>query len=200
MELFSVRADFLKSYYSNDNWDKEDKILASYTNKNFDDFNALIRNRFWKEHGLSKPRPFITGDRIRFKNALNVESVARLQNPTLYHNGEEVILTKVEFIHHEQLMLKFWKCTVSGRGEKDFFRVIDPDNISTYNNPLEQYIQLAKSAKCTYCKSYWKDYSQLKSAFADVQYTFASTIHKLQGSTYDTAYIDLASLMQNKQL
>ena len=36
--------------------------------------------------------------------------------------------------------------------------------------------------------------------FADVQYIYASTIHKLQGSTYETAYIDLFSLVNNSYM
>jgi len=32
-------------------------------------------------------------------------------------------------------------------------------------------------------KDMWKNFFALKSFFADMKYTFASTIHKLQGST-----------------
>lgn len=46
-------------------------------------------------------------------------------------------------------------------------------------------------------KKMWENFFALKEFFADVKYTFASTIHKLQGSTYDTVYIDLFSLSAN---
>ena len=36
--------------------------------------------------------------------------------------------------------------------------------------------------------------------FADVQHVFSSTIHKLQGSTYDTSYVDIFSLVDNEYL
>ena len=51
-----------------------------------------------------------------------------------------------------------------------------------------------------YRKLYWKKYFTLRDSFADVQYIFASTIHKSQGSTYNTAYVDLASLINSKTL
>jgi len=44
-------------------------------------------------------------------------------------------------------------------------------------------------------KKLWKEYFTLKDMYADVKYIFVSTIHKLQGSTYDVAYIDVASLI-----
>lgn len=33
--------------------------------------------------------------------------------------------------------------------------------------------------------------------FAEIQYIHSSTIHKLQGSTYDTTYIDIFSLINH---
>ncbi len=47
--------------------------------------------------------------------------------------------------------------------------------------------------------AYWKKYFRLKDAYANVQYIFASTIHKLQGSTYDTVYIDLSFINNNNK-
>jgi ATP-dependent exoDNAse (exonuclease V) alpha subunit len=46
----------------------------------------------------------------------------------------------------------------------------------------------------------WENFFALKEFFADVKYTFASTIHKLQGSTYETVYIDLFALANNKYI
>ena len=40
----------------------------------------------------------------------------------------------------------------------------------------------------------------MKNSFANIQYNFAATIHKLHGSTFDTVYIDLNSLMYNTQV
>ena len=200
VKLFTIKEKFIKSFYKNKDWYKEDKILASFTNKDVDTFNALVRNQFWKERGVSNPSHFLPNDMLRFKSALIVEGSSQFSNSTLFQNGEEVLLYKAEFIDHQKSNLKFWKCTVVGRNEKDFFRVIDPDSIAIYNDKLALCIHLAKTASYTYARGYWKDYFQLKSAFADVQYIFASTIHKLQGSTYDTAYIDLASLINNKQI
>jgi Holliday junction DNA helicase RuvB len=47
---------------------------------------------------------------------------------------------------------------------------------------------------------WWDKYFKLRDFFSDVQYVFASTIHKLQGSTYETVYFDLLSLLNNRNI
>ena len=44
----------------------------------------------------------------------------------------------------------------------------------------------------------WKLFFIIKETFIDVKYIYASTIHKLQGSTYDTVYIDLREIENMK--
>ena len=78
--------------------------------------------------------------------------------------------------------------------------MINPDSIVAYNNLLLKFTNHAKNSRYPYNKRYWRKYFYLRDAFAKVQYIFASTIHKLQGSTYDTVHIDLASLLNNKQM
>jgi len=118
-------------------------------------------------------------------------------NRTIYNNNDEVMLNSVEFINHKDTGLKFWKCSVVGRKQKDFIRIIDPDSVLLFNKKLEEMADIAKNADYQYRAPYWKDYYQLKNAFANVQYIFASTIHKLQGSSFDVAYADFASLINN---
>lgn len=199
VSFFKSRKLFVEDFYKNEQWYKEDKIMTSYTNEQVDSFNMEIRNQFWKERGVFNPNYFLPNDMIRFKSALNIQRLSRVNNPTLYHNGEEVMIDKVEFVKHHS-GLEFWKCTVVGREERDFFRVIDHNSILLFNKFLQRYVDLAKSVRKPFHREYWKYYFQLKNAFAEVQYIYASTIHKLQGSTYDTAYIDLASLVDSKHL
>jgi ATP-dependent exoDNAse (exonuclease V) alpha subunit len=44
-------------------------------------------------------------------------------------------------------------------------------------------------------RALWRKYFAIKNSFADLKYIYSSTIHKLQGSTYDSLYIDLASIV-----
>ena len=200
IELFESREEFLKSFYENDQWYKEDKIISSFTNNQVDNFNKDVRTRFWGERGISNPVHYLPTDMIRFKKALIENGFFKDNNRTIYSNNQEVMLNHVEFVDNGENGLRFWKCTVVGRKHTDFIRIIDPDSELIYNEKLEGLANLAKTAKYPYNMEFWKDYHQLKNAFANVQYVYAATIHKLQGSSYDTAYIDLASLLHNQDI
>jgi hypothetical protein len=142
----------------------------------------------------------MSNDTIRFKVPFDNGANFDINKVILYQNGEEVKIAKAELMHHEATGINFWKCTVDGRNEKDFFRVIDTDSIVAFNAILEQYIRMAKTIGYPQNKEFWRLYYKHKNSFADVQYAFSSTIHKLQGSTYDTTYIDISNLVNNQQI
>lgn len=200
IELFESREEFLESYYGSNQWYMEDKIISAFTNNQVDNFNKDVRVRFWGERGIDNPAHFLASDMIRFKKALVENGFFKDNNRTIYSNNQEVMLNHAELVDNGKDGLRFWKCTVVGRKNTDFIRIIDPDSELLYNEKLEGLANLAKTTKYPYKMQFWKDYHQLKNAFADVQYVYAATIHKLQGSSYDIAYIDLASLLHNKNI
>ena len=201
IKLFRDRMIFVDMFYKNDNWWNDDKILTTYTNKDVNNYNNHIRNRFWKEQGLSNAPYMMTGDILRFKSSLeDTGRDARIRNPVTYQNGDEVKIATATLIQREGAPIKYWQCTAVGRTEKEFFRVIDSDSFIPFNEALNQYAQLAKTAQFPYHRQYWKMYYELKNSFADVQYIYASTIHKLQGSTYDTIYIDISKLLRDERI
>ncbi len=200
IEFFTDENLFIKNFYQYFNWYKEDKILTSYTNSNVDYFNNIIRIQFWKERGNDNPECFLPKDIIRFKKQLNFVDFPPRNDQVLYQNGEEVIIDTAELIYDENYQLKFWMCTVVGRKKDDFFRVLDLDSLAKFKDILNNHFNLALSEKYPHNKERWRRFFRLRDSFADIQYVFAATTHKLQGSTYDTVYIDLASLINNKYI
>jgi ATP-dependent exoDNAse (exonuclease V) alpha subunit len=45
----------------------------------------------------------------------------------------------------------------------------------------------------------WKDFFDVKEKVADLRPTYACTVHKSQGSTYDNVFIDLYSIGKNNK-
>jgi ATP-dependent exoDNAse (exonuclease V) alpha subunit len=176
----------------------EDMVITSYRNKDVEAFNKLIRDQFWQEQGNSNPEYLQSKDMIRFKSALHTERFSRRNNPILYQNGEEVMIEQAELIN--TIHFSFWKCTIKGRSTRDFIRVVDSDSSLAFNEILNNYATFARKARFPYNKEHWKLYFQLKNAFADIQYVYASTIHKLQGSTYDTTFVDLSMIINSKSI
>ena len=56
---------------------------------------------------------------------------------------------------------------------------------------------LATKLKDKKSRLYWKDMYDLKDQFLDYKYKYACTLHKLQGSTVDTIFLDFRDLPWN---
>ena len=202
IELFRDKTAFINAFHHNKDWFNEDKILTAYTNKDVDSFNQHIREFYWYKQGIRNAAYIKSGDFLRFKSSLeNGEGrKARAYNPITYQNGDEVEIATATLIQREGSPIQYWRCTAVGRTEKEFFRVIDLDSISSFNKELNKYAQMAKTAQFPQNKQFWKMYYELKNSFADVQYIYAATIHKLQGSTYEEIYIDISHLINNEKI
>jgi ATP-dependent exoDNAse (exonuclease V) alpha subunit len=198
IEFFYNQDEFVADFYKNKDWHKEDKILGSYTNQSVDGFNRIIRGQFWREKGQLNPPALLPGDMLRFLNAYVVNDVV------MYHNGQTVTIEEAILRYHKTLEIEYWDCKVVGALQQQVFRVVDPNSNMVFNDKLKQIVSFAKEAqknKDGYkAKQYWQAFFQTRDMFANVQYIFSSTIHKLQGSTYDTSYIDLFSLVDNEYI
>ena len=197
IQFFTNKREFIKDFYKNENWQDEDKILTSFTNNEVDNFNNAIRRRFWREQDNDAPKFLLPNDKIRFKKpSFDINSD---NQKILFQNGEEVTIEKAELIFDEKLRFYYWDCLATGRPLSSF-RVVDPYSMEKCNEILNDYAYFARTSNYPENLNWWDKYFKLRDSFSDVQYTFASTIHKLQGSTYETLYFDLASLLNNRQI
>ena len=190
LELFYDEEAFMEDFYKNEKWYKEDKIIGTYKNKDVDAFNRVIRAKYWEQKGIKDPQTLLPGDLLRFNNAYSVKEI------TLYHNGQIVEIQSAELKYQESLDIYFWECKAYG----PIFRVVDPASLKKFNEKLSYIAKEAKRAKFPKRQELWQAFYQVRDMFADVQYVHASTIHKLQGSTYDISYVDLFSLINNPYL
>ena len=197
IQFFTNKREFIKDFYKNENWQDEDKILTSFTNNEVDNFNNAIRRRFWREQDNDAPKFLLPNDKIRFKKpSFDINSD---NQKILFQNGEEVTIEKAELIFDEKLRFYYWDCLATGRPLSSF-RVVDPYSMEKCNEILNDYAYFARTSNYPENLNWWDKYFKLRDSFSDVQYTFASTIHKLQGSSYKTVYIDLESLLNNRNI
>ena len=197
IKFFNNKREFIKDFYKNENWQDEDKIITSFTNNEVDNFNNAIRRRFWREQDNDAPKFLLPNDKIRFKKpSFDINSD---NQKILFQNGEEVTIEKAELIFDEKLRFYYWDCLATGRPLSSF-RVVDPYSMEKCNEILNDYAYFARTSNYPENLNWWDKYFKLRDSFSDVQYTFASTIHKLQGSSYKTVYIDLESLLNNRNI
>jgi len=187
IEIFHDEQEFMKDFYKNEKWYKEDKIIATYKNKDVDAFNRHIRLKYWEHKGINTPQTLLPGDKLKFNNAYSAKGV------TLYYNGQIVQIDSAKLNYHDSLGIYYWECKAYG----PTFRVVDPTSLKIFNDKLSIIAKKAKQANYPEKRKLWKIFFEVKDMFADVQYIYASTIHKLQGSTYDVSYVDLFSLSNN---
>lgn len=193
-KCFHNEESFVNDFYANEKWWDENKILATYKNRDVDGFNRQIRNHYWIEKGVMKPEVLRQGDSLRFLDGYSVNEI------TIYHNGQEIVLDYAVKKYHEKLECYFWECKSANVIDQQIFRVIDPISEKTFNDKLQFLANKAKITPFPARNEAWKIYYDVKNMFANVQYIYASTIHKLQGSTYETCYINVYDLMTNNYM
>ncbi len=191
LQIFHNEEDFLNDYCENERYNFDKKIIASYTKKMVDKYNETLRKRYWKEQGVENVDSFREGDWIRFKESYEH------QGSVLYYNGDEYKITSAEKSYHEKLAINFWKCNTLSNFP---FYVVDTKDLDVYEANLQEIANMAKIAtKGLNKKKLWKLFFEIKNFFAEIQYIYASTIHKLQGSTYEYVYIDLFSIINHSK-
>lgn len=190
VQFFSNQKDFHNDFCTPENWSKKDKVIAGFTNNSVENHNKIIRNRYWENQNVTNPSPLLKSDKVIFQEANLIDG------KIVHQNSDIVQLSSANKIHVEKLNIKFWDC-------KDLnnrpFKVIDTDSRNKFKTILNDIAKSAKNEKDYIERTKkWKLFFSLKELFVDVKYTYASTIHKLQGTTYETVYIDLSEIENMK--
>ncbi len=179
------RADFLESVLRTFDTEAfaEDathaRVLA-YRNKTVRHYNREIRTA---RYGADADR-FVEGEWLVATETWFHEGVPRLTN------SEEVRVKKATvdtFEAEDQSEWKTWKLKVRtpGRGLTRTAYVLHEDEHARYEEALERRREKAEDDGAK-----WDRFFDLRERFAQVDYAYASTVHKAQGSTFDTVFVD----------
>lgn len=188
LKVFSNQDEFLNHFFTNDSeyWYSKNQIIADYTNKSVDRYNFIARERYWDDRGVLNPKQIEPNDIVVFQEAvLDGDKV-------VFHNGSITKVKKVSQEYDNKLDLLYWLC----EDEKESkFKIINNIDQNKYQLLLESKIKEAKNATNGYEKKLkWIEYYKLKDQYASIKFNYSSTIHKLQGSTYETVFIDLRKM------
>ncbi|MEA3315152.1 MAG: tRNA (adenosine(37)-N6)-threonylcarbamoyltransferase complex ATPase subunit type 1 TsaE [Campylobacterota bacterium] len=190
IHFFGDEKEFHNDFCTPENWSKKDKVIASFTNKSVDNHNRIIRKKFWKAQEKKDIPTLLKGDKIIFQQA-NI-----IDGKIVHQNSDIVTLSSAIKLYDKTLQTDYWDC-------KDLqnkpIKIIDPTSQARFKIVLQKLAKSAKDEK-NYKKrtELWKLFYTIKETFIDVKYTYASTMHKLQGSTYETVYIDLRDVENMK--
>jgi len=155
------------------------RVLA-YRNKTVRRYNREIRAA---RYGTDAAR-FVEGEWLVATETWLHEGVPQLTN------SEEVRVKKatVDTIESDdQQEWKVWtlKVRTPGRGLTRTAYVLHEDEFERYNDELDRRREAAEEDGAK-----WDRFFDLREQFARVDYAYASTVHKAQGSTFDTVFVD----------
>lgn len=159
--------------------DTESKILA-YTNQRVIEYNNYIRNMRQLPIQYSEGEHLISNSMFQLKNSSLMFSV-----------GEEFLILRAD--------PKIIKKHVIDDIELDVYLVDLKDSLGEkhYNIPIPaNYTHYHELIKYFARNKNWQMYFTLKNTYPDLRSKDASTVHKAQGSTYDTVFIDMDNLSQ----
>ena len=188
------------------------KVIA-YTNANVAAWNKFIRNSIIADAEKS----------VITKNDLIISytTIVNKFNDCIIKNSEEYILKDVVNYTHPKYNIKGFMVRFTaihgGANTTPLFIVDHKDkfNVQMYVKLSRELINIAKTANSNTRSQRWKDYFSFKeecllltnilnsntSAIEfsrDLDYGFALTAHKSQGSTFDTSFVDVNDIVFDK--
>lgn len=160
------------------------RVLA-YKNETVNKYNNLFRDELYSESN----QQFVEGEWLIAMEPWTPINSKQDYNPII-QNSEEVVVENRDIVKVDGWFA--WELIISSSPssrDKRRIKVLHEAEKKRYNRKLKKLKEKAKE------KSYiWSEYYDLKEKFAKVDYNFALTTHKAQGSTFNRVFMDLCDL------
>jgi exodeoxyribonuclease V len=154
--------------------------LLAYRNRTVASYNRTVRRRLY---GDEVPR-FVKGELLVAHATWFSDGIPYLIN------SEEVRVrdASIEEVGHlDGEVWKVWELEIRGARDRSsrYILVLHEDDERRFRDRLARLKKVAIDEKKD-----WKPYYKLREQFASVDYGYAMTVHKSQGSTFDTVFVD----------
>lgn len=188
---------FSSSFYKKDG--NYCKILA-YTNENVNKWNHIVRNAIIGEH----TRIVECGDVL-----MSYNTISRNKQPVVYNSADYVVHSVSEHTDHRGINVYTTILQDIDTRKSVTVNILVPeaDNIAKFSNIVQQIRKQAKAAYGKMRSSLWAQYYSTKADYLlmqpvgdiakDIDYGYACTVHKSQGSTYNTVFVDEDNIDKN---
>lgn len=169
------------------------KIVTYHVNEKTELNQKIHEALFGKDSDYSK------GDMLILNSPYDLPDV----NATM-ENSSEIQIKSIqdedtdEFgVHTLYLETNGTAYTRTGNEQKDcVIQVVSRNDIGLYNQKLQELVSYAKrQTNRALKKQAWSDFWEYKGRYADVDFGYAITAHKSQGSTYDIVVVDEKDIM-----
>ena len=188
LRIYTEKDDFLAMFYSDERqkWNEKNQIVTDYTNDSVNFYNKISRERYWRDRDNLTPKQLEVGDVVVFQDSYMTNKDIK------FPNGSIVRISSCLKHHDEKYGLDYWLCT-DAYGNN--FKVMDNASNTKYMQMTQERVDAANEATRGFDKkNAWAEFYVLKERYANVKFNYASTIHKLQGSTYESVFIDIRKM------
>lgn len=205
--------NLIDNSFSNEEYTKNIDMyrIITYTNPAVAGWNNYIRNSIIRD---SDKNVITKNDLI-----MSYETIVNEFMETIINNSEEYIINDIvnyvdDVYGFKGFLVKF-QLIHGGNITKPLFVIDSRDKFTAlkYYNTINDMIKMAKQSTGAVRVSRWKDYYNFKKKYLlptnivdrnnkilierDIDYGFAITAHKSQGSTYDTVFVDVNNMVYN---
>ena len=169
------------------------KIVTYHVNEKTELNKKIHEALFGKDSDYSK------GDFIILNQPYDVSLYISMENST------EMQITGIKDIEEDENGIHILNIETNGSAynvhdgserKNCTIRVVSRNDIAKYNQKLQEMANEAKRQKNgAYKRQLWRQFWEYKGRYADVDFGYAITAHKSQGSTYDIVVVDEKDIM-----
>lgn len=173
----------------------DDQRVLCWRNRRVDEINNAIRNKIY---GKDAAR-FEIGERVV------TGSPIKANDEIILSTDEECIVTSVteSSVFDEDSGMDFKTTllalkTIHSNSGQVFAHVLHATEEDRYWDHLNAIAKQAKSNPSA-SRMHWARYHKFKDMFATIKYCYAITVHRSQGSTYGTVFVDVNDILANNK-
>lgn len=164
----------------------------AWTNRQVDEYNQAVRQ------GLGFEGRFEIGDSLML--AAPIEQFGAI----IATIDDEVTVRGVNYGDHtvnlmnSSITLEAWKLEVSGDWQGTLLIPASEEEFQSHLTRLADKARYSKGRDGIERKVLWADFWSFKRSLHSVRYSYCTTVHRVQGSTVDEAYVDVPNILRNK--
>lgn len=164
--------------------------LVAWRNDTVSWYNNFVRTTLRPPVKSMKECPFVVGDPVIAK-----KPVYKDRDQLLYTSQEMIVIAIKEA---KKSGISTFQLTLESQYEpKVTVHMVKPSNWKTYLSKCKWYKEKAKRSNSDID---WMIYKKFAFGFAELDYSFAITAHKSQGSTYKNTYVDIHDILANSKV
>lgn len=177
--------------------DLEEQRVLAWSNRRVNEVNGAIRKK------LFGPRPprFVEGERV-----VTGAPLKTIDGDILLSTDEECFVHNITessvFDEHSGEDYKVYRLVLKPIYEDNVSQaianVLHESERERYTEQLERTARMAKASGSD-ARKVWAQYWAFKELFADIRYCYCITIHRAQGSTFGTTFLDVKDVLRNNK-